>query len=379
MDKNIKKLLVSAFRLVSASVFFKEKLLLRLKEELARLTKGVSRRPTSSPALEENLGRLLASAITRAEAAPGFKDRLRYQLLRKEAVEPTRRRLPLRAPALATAVAVVLLLGMVIYPNFWADRGDGAIAAVNQGTGVVTQTKPLFFTLGSRVATSSLATGDTVLLAEGDRITVDPDSMVVVTLFNESSLKLYPCSELVIGELKAQDENSLPAVGVRLETGLAANQINRLQFEMATPAAITTVLGTAFRVEVVDSDHTFLATDEGFVQLTMDGNTVQVSAGEEVHAIKGQPLVVHAQRPPSLIIDSSGYPEVSSSPITLSGRTDAEATVTVNGEPVTVDPNGAFCLTVDLEPGANPIAVVATSPVGKTTTVNLIFILEQGE
>lgn len=376
MDKNIKKLLVSAFRLVSASASFKESLLLRLREELARLTKGVSRRPTSSSALEEDLGRLLALATTQTEAVPSFKDRLRYQLMAEWEAEQRKRRLPLWAPALATAVAVVLLLGMVIYPNFWAGTGVSVTAAVKQGTGVATQTKPLFFTLGSRVAISSLAAGDAVSLAEGDRITTGPDSMAVVTLFNGSSLKLYPGSELVISELKAQDGNSLPAVGVRLETGLAANQISRLQFEMATPAAITTVLGTAFRVEVVARDHTFLATDDGVVRLTMDGKAAHVSAGEEVHAIKGQPLVVRAQGPPSLVIDSPALPEVSSTPVTLSGRTDLGATITVNGEPIAVDVNGAFSVSVDLEPGANPIVVVATGPAGKTTIVNLILILE---
>jgi hypothetical protein len=108
----------------------------------------------------------------------------------------------------------------------------------------------------------------------------------------------------------------------------------------------------------------------------MEGSACQVSAGEEVQALKGQPLVVRAQRPPPLLIDSPAQPEVSSSPVTLSGRTDAEATITVDGEAVPVDINGAFSTVIDLKPGANPVTVVASSPLGRTTTVNIVLILE---
>ena len=91
---------------------------------------------------------------------------------------------------------------MVIYPNFWADTGINVVGTINQGAVVITKTKPLFFTLGSRVVTSSLTSGDAISLAEGDRIIAGHDSMLIMTLPNESNLKLYPNSELVISKLE---------------------------------------------------------------------------------------------------------------------------------------------------------------------------------
>ncbi len=51
------------------------------------------------------------------------------------------------------------------------------------------------------------------------------------------------------------------------------------------------------------------------------------------------------------------------------GKTDADATVTVNGISVLVRGDGKFFDQVNLEPGVNVITVVATSRFGKTTTV----------
>jgi hypothetical protein len=240
----------------------------------------------------------------------------------------------------------------------------------------VTQTKPVFFNLVNRTVDSNLVGGDTASLAAGDRISVGADSAAVVTLFGTTNIKLFPGSELVITELKAAADEGSPLARVRLESGRATNEISGLQFELATPCAVASVLGTAFRVEVVSDDHTFLATDDGVVHLTMEGSTCQVSAGQEVQAVKGQSLAVRAQKPPPLLIDSPAQPEVSSSPVILSGRTDPEATITVNGEAVPVDINGAFSTVIDLKPGANPVTVVASSPVERTTTVNIVLILE---
>jgi hypothetical protein len=375
MDNNMERLLTSAYRPTAARASFKVSLLQGLREELNRATAGVSRRAVDSAILEQNLARLLASAATVVEARSSFKERLRWQMEQKELVEAQRRRLPLWVPALA-ATAVILLLGMVIYPIFWAGRGLNIAADVNQGTAVVTQTKPVFFNLVNKAVSSTLVTGDMASLAVGDEISVGADSGAVVTLFGTSNIKLFPGSELIITELKAQGKEGSPLARVRLDTGRATSEINGLKFEIATPCAVATVSGTAFRVEVISDGHTFLATDDGVVQLTMEGNTCQVSAGEEVQAIKGQTLAVRAQKPPPLLIDSPAQPEVSSSPVTLSGRTDPEATITVDGEAVPVDINGAFSTVIDLKPGANPVTVVASSPVGRTTTVNIVLILE---
>jgi hypothetical protein len=153
-------------------------------------------------------------------------------------------------------------------------------------------------------------------------------------------------------------------------------------------------------MEAITSDHTYLATNEGVVQLTMEGNVVQVPAGEEVQAIRGQPLVVTSQKPPTIgitayalgttivwplivtsqsappvTIEQPAGPEVTSSPLSLLGRTDPEATLTINGIPLPVDIDGMFFTTMGLKSGANEITITATSRAGKTTTFNAVLTL----
>ncbi len=374
IDKNIQRLLISAHSPAPAAVSFKQNLLLRLKEDLVRFGKRESRQPKDITIFEGNLGRLMVSSEIKTEEMPSFKERLRHQLIAASEAEQRKQRRRIWAPALATAaVAVVLIMGFVIHPNFWADRGISFAADMNQGTAIVTQAKHLFFVWGTTFVKSSISSGDEFSLAEGDRIITGPDSIVELTLFNDSKLRLYPDSELYINELAATNEQGSQVVAVRLETGKANVEINNFTYEMETPSALATVMGTAFRVEVIASDHTYLTTSEGIVQLTVDGDTVQVSAGQEVDAIEGQPLVVKEERSPDLIITNPDKPEVDSASIVLSGETDVDATVTVNGELVSVDPNGSFFIELSLEFGPNDVSVIATSPSGKTMNIDMII------
>lgn len=400
VEKNIKQLLVYALRSVSASLSFRRNLLLRLKQELSRLTNNVSQQPTVHPGLEENVSRLMASTTTQIRAVPSFRDRLRYQLIAEAEKEQQKRRWIRLAPALAIVVAIVVLIGMVIYPNFWAGSSISVTATVKQGTGVATKTKPWFFAWGTRVVQYNLISGDTILLAEGDRIATGPDAAIVIALFNESRVKLYPSSDLVISELKAIDAKDSYLVRLKLDAGQAISTINHINYGLETPLAAASVLGTDFRMEAITSDHTYLATNEGVVQLTMEGNVVQVPAGEEVQAIRGQPLVVTSQKPPTisitvdalgttivwpLIVTSQSAPPVTieqparteASQLTLLGRTDPEATLTINGDRLPVDIDGMFFTTMGLKSGANEITITATSRTGKTTSFNVVLTLPE--
>ncbi len=73
---------------------------------------------------------------------------------------------------------------------------------------------------------------------------------------------------------------------------------------------------------------------------------------------------------PTLVIESpetSGI-VVSEKKIEVFGRTDPDATVTINGVSVLVREDGKFFDQVNLEPGVNTLTVTATSRFGKTTT-----------
>lgn len=63
--------------------------------------------------------------------------------------------------------------------------------------------------------------------------------------------------------------------------------------------------------------------------------------------------------------------------IDVLGRTDTDATVTVNGFSLVVRSDGRFFSQVVLEPGVNTVTVVATSRFGKATTVTRKVGLQQ--
>jgi cytoskeletal protein RodZ len=75
------------------------------------------------------------------------------------------------------------------------------------------------------------------------------------------------------------------------------------------------------------------------------------------------------QQPPTLVIDDpKNQAVVTDKRIDILGKTDADATVTINGISVLVRSDGKFFEQITLEPGVNKLSIVATSRLGKTTT-----------
>ncbi len=75
------------------------------------------------------------------------------------------------------------------------------------------------------------------------------------------------------------------------------------------------------------------------------------------------------QKPPTLLIDSPVNQEVfSDTRVDVLGKTDPDATVTINGVSVLVRPDGKFFDQIRVEPGINTLTIMASSRLGKTTT-----------
>jgi cytoskeletal protein RodZ len=76
------------------------------------------------------------------------------------------------------------------------------------------------------------------------------------------------------------------------------------------------------------------------------------------------------QLPPTLTIDSpANHAVVADTRLEILGKTDPDATVTVNGVSVLVRGDGKFFDQVALNPGVNTFTITATSRLGKSTTV----------
>ena len=65
------------------------------------------------------------------------------------------------------------------------------------------------------------------------------------------------------------------------------------------------------------------------------------------------------------------------SPITITGSTHPQATVTINNQSITIDEDGTFTTQMDFTPGEHTLVVVSTSRGGKERTLQRIFTITQ--
>jgi hypothetical protein len=377
LDTSLCRLLSAAFPPQRVESAFRDSLRLELENE-ARPVMRVSVGRRSSPALDENVSRLFAGLACRD--VPGFtaSQSIRQSLWREVESRARDRHRPRWFPRLvAIAAPAVILAGFVLYPMLWLQAQTGVELQAAHGQIQVSQSRPLFFNLGSRVSTSTLSQGQSFVVRSGDTVRTGSGSLATLSFFERGTVTLYPGSTLQVVALEDGTDGSIPSARVFLDAGQVRNQLTAVSFELRSPDATTSIVGTVFNVEVVTGVHTWVATDSGSVCVDTDGQSVKVSAGEEVFAVRDQPLVVFPQRPPELIIDSPPSPEVRDSTVLLAGRTRVDADVTVNGGSVPVAVDGSFSTELVLQPGANRVIVVATSPIGRSVTVELVLILEQ--
>jgi cytoskeletal protein RodZ len=73
--------------------------------------------------------------------------------------------------------------------------------------------------------------------------------------------------------------------------------------------------------------------------------------------------------PPALTVSSPADGSKTAQTITVSGKSDGNASVTINGAPVSVATDGTFQKAVTLFPGSSTITIKATNRFGKTSTV----------
>ncbi|MBN1875532.1 MAG: DUF11 domain-containing protein [Anaerolineae bacterium] len=140
-------------------------------------------------------------------------------------------------------------------------------------------------------------------LIEGDYIKLPEDSAAVLSI-NGSRVELSPGTQLTLTEFKLGSIWTSPAVRMRLTVGEVRAEVAHLRkpedrFEVEMPAALVSVRGTVFRARVISPTHTYVATDEGVVNVTLNDpdypQTIPVPAGYEVDAIIGVTMTVRQQ------------------------------------------------------------------------------------
>ncbi len=134
---------------------------------------------------------------------------------------------------------------------------------------------------------------------------------------------------------------------------------------LTAPAAAVRVLDAEAQVLAAGSADT-----EGAFRLSIPLDSAEQTALTLiVETATGQSLAAEFKasiddRPPALALDSPPPRLVGEPYLDLSGSTDPNASLTVNGEPLAVAADGSFTLSVDLLPGANELQLTATNQLG---------------
>lgn len=79
--------------------------------------------------------------------------------------------------------------------------------------------------------------------------------------------------------------------------------------------------------------------------------------------------------PPSLVLTRPTSLTVTDPNLEISGRTDPEASISVNGQLISLDQGGQFSFRYALHPGSNRITVTATAKSGRTATLTRTVVL----
>jgi LPXTG-motif cell wall-anchored protein len=138
-----------------------------------------------------------------------------------------------------------------------------------------------------------------------------------------------------------------------------------------------------YQIEGVTDPDVTLTVEGTIIEVDEDGlwaAVVQLGSGENIIAVLARDIlgnkaeeVVHLildTEPPSLIVlfPLNGYITEEDS-VTVDGRTDVGANVTVNGEEAAINDKGLFSHKVDLEIGVQNITVISTDQAGNEAKI----------
>lgn len=217
---------------------------------------------------------------------------------------------------------------------------------------------------------------------DGTRIRLGPETTLTVKKFAQNAVSHSQVSlfDLTIGK-----------VWVRVVQALKPAS----RFEIETPTTVAAIRGTVFSVNVDGDGNSAVSVFEGKVhvrdsrgkELDVDaGRVAEVTkVGEEEHATDLAGAQEWAQQSrivgPALLLEepTKETAAVTTATIRLKGYVEPGATLTINGNPVRVGRFGEFSHRLQLQPGRNSVAVVATDRHGRQTTHNREIMRANGQ
>ncbi len=223
----------------------------------------------------------------------------------------------------------------------------------------------LLVTLGSATITPAgggeaqeYAVDDTSLVNVGDAIVVSEDGEALLTFFEGSQSRLSAATSVEVQEFSV--EESQTAINLSLTAGQAQSSVEpedgtQSQFEVSTPAATITVRGTEFLVFVREDQLTQVATLEGTVEVSAQGQSVEVPQGYGVRVVPGEaPGEITVWGQVRLAVDAP-VPDVAGLPVIVTS-TSTGHTYQYRSDDVMMMALGTYDLRLDI-PG--PLVITA--------------------
>jgi len=131
-------------------------------------------------------------------------------------------------------------------------------------------------------------------LFSGDRVVTGDQQSLRLQFADKSELQVLANSEVVLDKLSQFQQTGMVDTRIRLNTGGVNTWVIKQKpgnrYEIKTPAAITAVRGTTFRLSSDDSDISRTEVTEGLVVVSADVAEKDVNHGFGIVAEQGKPL-----------------------------------------------------------------------------------------
>ncbi len=261
-----------------------------------------------------------------------------------------------RAPAfqltlvMMTTLMLLALVGTLLLP--WIDKSTAQAATLIQVEGTVE-----IMPVGGDTWRPVLV-GEWV--KEGDRVRTHSLSAATLLFFDKSTTDMEANTEVAVTQISPQHSDDrvivlYQALG-QTYSRVQQSSDSASRFEIETPTAVTAVRGTAFALTVEADGTTRVAVAEGTVDVTTQGSTVAVHAGQETTVRADQ-----SATPLHPVLTATSTPRFTSTP-------QPSETPTATGTP---EPAGTPEPTAVSEPGETPASPNPNSthqPPGLTKT-----------
>lgn len=130
-------------------------------------------------------------------------------------------------------------------------------------------------------------------LGVGDSVRTLTSGLATVTYFEKSITRLSPNSEISLKETgQLKDRTRATRITLKQVFGKSWQRVekqarNESRFEVETPAAVASVRGTVFRVDVEKSGKSIFYVFNGVVEIRARGKRVSLTSGEKIVVIPG--------------------------------------------------------------------------------------------